>query len=282
MTRKELAARAGAKLRRIRLRLGFSIREVERRSQELAKKRQSPDFFLSRGWIADIENGKFIPGVFKMVSLSVLYRLSIEEVHGLFGIQAGVMAKERSLSRPPKTYLLPLSDVPVSESAVPLPTPGPALQLEKTNLLARLVDIWGDIPVPLLRHLDLRHYLYGYIGLRDRTMAPLIPPGSFVQIDAKQTRVKKAPARKSPSQSQFRRPIYFVDIREGYACGWCQIENGILTLVPHPDSPEKIRTFHHPDQAEIVGRVTGVAMRITGEDFVSLEESFEHRIPPKK
>jgi len=60
------------------------------------------------------------------------------------------------------------------------------------------VDIWGDIPVPLLRHLDLRRYLYGYIGLEDRTMAPLIPPGSFVQIDAKRTRVKKSLAGKSP------------------------------------------------------------------------------------
>ena len=105
-------------------------------------------------------------------------------------------------------------------------------------------------------------------------MAPLIPPGSFVQIDAKQTRVKKSLARKSPGQSQFRRPIYFVDIRDGYACGWCQIEEGQLTLVPHPDSPEKIRTFRHPAEAEIVGRVTGIAMRINGEDLVALDESF--------
>ena len=113
-------------------------------------------------------------------------------------------------------------------------------------------------------------------------MAPLIPPGSFVQIDAKQTRVKKVPARKSPGQSQFRRPIYFVDIRDGYACGWCQIEDGVLTLVPHPDSPVNVRTFRYPAEAEIVGRVTGIAMRITGEDLVTLERSFEGRTSPKK
>ena len=264
------------------MRLGFSIREVERRSHELATKRQSPDFFLSRGWIADIENGKFIPGVFKMVSLSVLYRLSIEEVHALFGIQAGVISRERSLSRPPKTYLLATTEVPALEGAASLASLDPGLQVEKTNLLTRLVDIWGDIPVPLLRHLDLRRYLYGYIGLEDRTMAPLIPPGSFVQIDAKQTRVKKGPARKSPGQSQFRRPIYFVDIRDGYACGWCQIEDGVLTLVPHPDSPVNVRTFRYPAEAEIVGRVTGIAMRITGEDLVTLERSFEGENSPKK
>jgi len=264
------------------MRLGFSIREVERRSHELAEQRQSRDFFLSRAWIADIENGKFIPGIFKMVALSVLYRLSIEEVHALFGIEAGVIAKERSLSRPPKTYLLPEGEAPASEIAAAALGPAPAVHLEKTNLLARLVDIWGDIPVPLLRHLDLRRYLYGYIGLEDRMMVPLIPPGSFVQIDAKQTRVEKSSAKKNAGQSQFRRPIYFVDIRDGYACGWCQIEDGQLTLVPHPDSPEKIQMFRYPDEAEIVGRVTGIAMRITGEDLMTLEESFEGRGPGKK
>lgn len=263
------------------MRLGFSIREVERRSNEFAQRRGSRDFYLSRGWLADIEDGKFIPGVFKMVSLSVLYGLSIEEIHALFGIEAGVIAKERSLSRPPKTYLLPAREgEPASENEAAAATPDPA-QLDKTNLLTRLVDIWGDIPVPVLRHLDLRRYLYGYIGLEDRTMAPLIPPGSFVQIDAKQTRVRKDPDE-GPGQSQFRRPIYFVDIRDGYACGWCQIENGLLTLVPHPDSPERIRTFRYPAEAEIVGRVTGIAMRIGEEHLVLVEESIRRRNPPKK
>ena len=69
-------------------------------------------------------------------------------------------------------------------------------------------------------------------------------------------------------------PSDLTDIRDGYACGWCQIEDGQLTLVPHPDSPEKIRTFRYPAEAEIVGRVTGIAMRINGEDVVSLEEPF--------
>jgi transcriptional regulator with XRE-family HTH domain len=282
MTRQELAARAGAKLRKIRVRLGYSIREVERRSHELAKKRRNRDFFLSRGWIADIENGKFIPGVFKMASLGVLYRLSLEEVHALFGIQAAVLGRERALSRPPKTYLLPAREAPVAEFADATVSTADPAQLEKTNLLSRLIDIWGDVPVPLLRHLDVRRYLYGYIGLEDRRMAPLIPPGSFVQIDAKQTRVKKGALRRSRGQSQFRRPIYFVDIRDAYACGWCQIEEGVLTLVPHPDSPEKVQTFRHPEEAEIVGRVTGVAMRIAGGRLVTVEGSFGRREPPKK
>ena len=33
----------------------------------------------------------------------------------------------------------------------------------------------------LLAALDLKKYRCGYIGLEDRTMGPLLPPGSIVQ-----------------------------------------------------------------------------------------------------
>jgi hypothetical protein len=35
-----------------------------------------------------------------------------------------------------------------------------------------------------------------------------------------------------------------------------------LLAVPHPNSKCEIRRFPYPQQAEIVGRVTGVAMRL--------------------
>src|SRR6202035_910656 len=70
-----------------------------------------------------------------------------------------------------------------------------------------------------------------------------VPPGTFVQIDPKQTHVRKVwGAKKGLTQSPYARPIYFLDIRSGYAFGWCQIENGVLTLIPHPDSGEPTRT----------------------------------------
>jgi hypothetical protein len=62
----------------------------------------------------------------------------------------------------------------------------PEFQLEKTNRLARVVEKWEEIPVGLLQHLDLRKSVYGYIGLEDYTLYPLIRPGSLVQIDASQ------------------------------------------------------------------------------------------------
>ena len=114
----------------------------------------------------------------------------------------------------------------------------------------------------LAKDRDIRELM----GARDQTMSPLLPPGTFVQIDAKQARIQKGPWKQTGSQFQFARPIYFLDIRTGYACAWCEIKDGVLELIPHPDSGVPTRTFRYPGEVDVVGRVTGVAMRITGEE----------------
>jgi transcriptional regulator with XRE-family HTH domain len=273
MNREELLIRGGGKLQKIRERLGLSIREVQRRSQQVVQDQQNRDFFLSRAWLTDVEKGRFVPGIFKIVTLGQLYGMSIAEIHALFGIEPGDITKDRAIFGAPKTHLLTSPDELSANIVTPSQGAGPAVQLDSTNILTRLVDIWGDVPVPLLRRLNLRRFLYGYIGTKDATMSPLLPPGTFVQIDAQQTRVKKTSAKKGMGQSQFARPIYFLDIRTGYACGWCEIKDGQLTLIPHPDSGEQTRTFRYPSEVEVVGRVTGVAMKITEENFISIEEA---------
>jgi transcriptional regulator with XRE-family HTH domain len=282
MTDPDVLLRAGAKLKRIRMRLGLSVREVERRSMKLVAERQNRDFVLSRAWITDVEKGRFAPGTFKIVSLSLIYQLTIAEIHAFFGIKPGDITKERSIFSPPKTHLLTPSDELLTNNVVTPEASDVAVQLEDTNLLTRLVDIWGDVPVPLLRRLDLRRSLYGYIGTKDRTMSPLLPPGTFVQIDAKQTHVRKLPFGKPMQQSPFARPIYFLDIRTGYACGWCEIKDGVLTLIPHPDSGEQTRTFRYPSEVEVIGRVTGIAMQIGEEGQTLMEETIRRGNLPKK
>ncbi len=216
------------------MRLGLSLREVERRSLEIVAAHENSEFNISRAWLTDIEMGRFVPGSFKVVSLSEIYGLTIAQIHKFYGIQHG--------------------------------------------------DIFGEWPVfrpPMMRRLALGKSLFGCIGAADWTMWPLLPPGTFVQIDPKQTRVKRGPIEKDVGQSQFARPIYFLDIRTGYACGWCEIKNGVLTLIPHPHSGQLTRTFRHPGEAEVVGRVTGVAMQITEENFTPIEERVR-RSEPKK
>jgi hypothetical protein len=57
-------------------------------------------------------------------------------------------------------------------------------------------------------------------------------------------------------------PSDLPELRRGYACGWCELWRDQLLIVPHPLSQTRTRQFACPGEAEIVGRVTGVAMRI--------------------
>jgi hypothetical protein len=111
-------------------------------------------------------------------------------------------------------------------------------------------------------------------------MSPLIRPGTFVQIDVKQTHIKNETVPRG--SGPFARPVYFLDIRTGYACGWCQLEDGILTLIPHPDSGVKARSFRHPSEVEVVGRVTEIFMCIEEERQAKIEEPMGRKNPPKK
>jgi hypothetical protein len=250
------------------------VRDVERISHELATERHNPFLALSRTWITDVETGRFVPGSFKMVSLADIYGMYLREIHKLYGVPPdGDITKQHPAYRPPTTQLLTTR----AQSPEAAPVEGEELpdsmRIEETNLLTGIVDIWGSVPVPLLRRFGFQQSLYGYIGTEDKSMAPLLPPGSFVQIDAKQTRIKKGPFKKSSSESHFARPIYFLDIRKGYKCGWCELKDGVMTLIPHPDSGEQTQTFRYPSEVSVVGRVTAVTMSIEEEKFVPLEGS---------
>jgi hypothetical protein len=57
----------------------------------------------------------------------------------------------------------------------------------------------------------------------------------------------------------------FAELRDGYVCSWCEIDRGRLIVIPHAHAHQEVRTFDYPAEAEIVGRVTAVAMRIVGD-----------------
>jgi transcriptional regulator with XRE-family HTH domain len=251
---------AGQQLKARRLRLGFTTREVERASHEIAEEKHNREYYLSHAWLTDIENGKFMPGIFKLYTLSAIYHCGFTELLSYFGLQIGDLSRDRASIEVPRTHLLDTAD-DMETPKVALPVEfKPEFQWERTNLLARVVERWDSIPVALLQHLDPRKSAYGYIGLEDDTLNPLIRPGSLVEIDPTERKV-------SPEKwkTEFDRPIYFVELRDGYVCSWCQVDRGHLMVIPHPHSRQIVRHFEYPSQAEIVGRVTGVAMRIVRE-----------------
>jgi hypothetical protein len=104
----------------------------------------------------------------------------------------------------------------------------------------------------------------------------LLRPGSFVQIDSQVNRVNATEWR-----TEFDRPIYFVELRDSYACSWAELKGSQLTLVPHPLSGSPIRQFVFPDEAEVLGQVTAVAMRLvtTPEVQPAVEQDGPRKLP---
>ena len=249
--------RAGQKLKQLRERLGLTLREVEAHSQRLAQQKQNQDFFISRGWLNNIENGTNTPSLFKLYALGAIYREHWSSIFSLFGCNLSDFGRDQAMFSPPKTQLA--ADSAETEETIVLPLRSREdLRLDRTHLLSRLGEIWGEIPIRLIQHLDLRNGVYGFVGMTDRTMYPIIRPGSIVEIDQDQRKI--VPTK---WQNEHERPIYFIELRGEYVCSWCEMREGYLSAVPHPNSKCEVRRFSYPRDAEIVGRVIGVTMRFT-------------------
>jgi transcriptional regulator with XRE-family HTH domain len=248
---------AGEQLKELRIRLGITTREVEEHSRRIGDAEGNEEFNISNAWLTQIENKQSTPSVYKLYSLGVIYRVKFTDLLLLYGVDLEKLSKYQLATPLGKTHLARL-EIYDKDRPVSFPVRfDPGFEPAKTNLLSRMVEIWGEVPISLIQHLDIRHSQYGYIGLKDYTLYPLLRPGSFVQIDQHVNTVQSFPWR-----TEYDRPIYFVELRDAYACSWCELHGNQLTLIPHPLSPCGIRQFTYSTEAEIIGRVTAVAMRI--------------------
>ena len=56
-------------------------------------------------------------------------------------------------------------------------------------------------------------------------MFPILPPGSFIQVDEARNKVVEGAWR-----SEYERPIYFVETRDGHTCSWCSMRREEIIL----------------------------------------------------
>jgi hypothetical protein len=248
---------AGRYLKTVRERLGMGFQDVQDASAIIAAEEKSDQFFLSVARLFQIENELTTPSAFKILTLSAVYGLDYYDLLRRYGIDPDRVHHLWSLVPHRTTHLVSMQ-VHGSEAKVRFPLRvEPEFPWETTQLINRVVRLWGELPVTLLAKLNHRKYLFGYVGLQDQTMSPLLRPGTIVMIDGKRRRVTS-----EGWQDEFARPIYFVELRDAYRCAWCQLESGKLTLIPHPLSPVRAKTFNYPDDAEILGQVVGIVMRL--------------------
>jgi transcriptional regulator with XRE-family HTH domain len=244
---------AGKRLRAARERLGLKIREVERMSRLLAEKKQNQEYYISHAWLSEIERGELTPGIYKIYTLSTIYQYRFDEVLDFFGIQIGDIGREQIRQPLPHTHLVGSRDMPVEIPSAAMP----GIPLERTDLVSRMFSGLGRIEAGLFPQRPAVASVYGYVGTKDFTLFPLIRPGSFVEIDSSQRRIEN-----TRWGSVFERPIYFVELRDDYACSWCEEKEGSLLLIPFPQSGCRVREVRYPAEAGVIGRVTAVLMRI--------------------
>lgn len=241
---------SGLRLRQVRERLGLTYRDVETASYELALRRGRPEYIVHISRLADIENHNVVPSLHKLYTLAVLYHLNPLELFAWFEVPLEQCFENGANFPVPQTHLA----APPSGLRVPLRF-DPGFDPRRTDFLSRMVERWGHFEGALTRG-NARH-CYGYIGLTDRRMMPLLRPGSLVLVDTELRRIEDY-----GWTSEHDRPMYFVDVRNGYRCGWFHQMPGKLVMQPHPLSRCAPESWLLPNEAEVVGKVIGVVMRL--------------------
>ena len=77
---------AGTRLRSTRTALGLTLRDVEARSGNIARKLKRRAYLVQVSRLSEYEHGKAVPSAFKMYSLATIYKCSISEVLSWFNI----------------------------------------------------------------------------------------------------------------------------------------------------------------------------------------------------
>jgi transcriptional regulator with XRE-family HTH domain len=245
----------GQRLRALREALGYRMRDVELASNQIAQRFENEEFAIPPSRLSDIETKGITPSIFRLYSFAAIYRREYRELLSFYGLDLDGISADIGFGHPQKSHL---SEAFSNVTQVRMPTRlDPGFSLQKTTDLRRAIEQWGTVPMAYLGLFADDRYTYGYVGSEDFTMYPILPPGSFVQVDEAKNKVVEGIWR-----SEFERPVYFVEMRDGYTCCWCSVKRDTIVLQPHPLSPVPVRVLKYPPEAEILGQVVGVAMRL--------------------
>ena len=228
----------GQVLKSLRNRRNITVREVEQASRRIANVKGDKRFCISNGWLAQLENGDSEPSIWKLFSLSVIYHADLLDLLHLYNIDVEDKEKYELVADPYLTQLIPHNRNGNGPSEIAI-APDPSA----TGLTVTRSPNGDD---------RARHIIDGYLGLADFTMYPMIRPGALLKIDTSQNKLVTSAWR-----NEYERPIYFIELRGGFACGWCELQGNQLLIIPHHSPFATVRRFQYPREAEIVGRVVG-------------------------
>lgn len=246
----------GQKLKHVREHLHLRYRDVQEASRRIANQNGNHQFVIGLSRLADIENKGTLPSMHRLYSLSAIYGLDFHLVLSWYGVDLQGLAADSARLGLAETHPIDFQFPDPAQAEVPI-TVNPDVDVRRTGYFSKQIERWGKLPLLLLNSLDLKRQRYGFIGTDDWSMYPLIPPGSFIQIDESRRRISE-----DGWVHEYERPIYFLEHRNGFRCGWCTDREGILIVQPHSESHLPPQIFKYPGEADILGQVVGVAMRL--------------------
>lgn len=234
----------GRTLKTLRNRRNITVREVEQASRRIADVKGDKRFCISNGWLAQLENGVSEPSICKLFSLSVIYRASFLDMLLLYKVDVDNKEKYEPVADPFLTQLISHNvDPDVAEITEPQDQSATAIDTKPSAAVEDSI-------------------VYAHLGLADFTMYPMIRPNALLKIDTSQNKLQVNGWR-----NEYERPIYFLELRQAYACGWCELQGDQLLVIPHHSSPASVRRFTYPREAEIVGRVISYSTSCVDVEF---------------
>ena len=248
---------AGRNLKTLRNKRNITVREVEQASHRIAGVKGDKRFCISNGWLAQLENSASEPSICKLFSLSVIYRANFLDLVRLYNVDVDEKEKYEHVADPYLTQVI--SDNSNADGcAVSAAFDGCA------DLATRLVPASDTKNTPGANHNP--NIIYGHLGLADFTMYPMIRPGAILKIDTTQNKLTSG-----VWHNEYERPIFFIELRGGYTCGWCELQGNQLLIIPHHSSQASVRRFTYPREAEIVGRVISYTTPCVDQEVNSIE-----------
>ncbi len=210
--------------------------QVEAVSSQIAERRGNKQFLVPPSRLSEIETLGVVPSIYRFYSLAVAYHKDIRKLMSWFGVELDQISADISLSAPANSHLCDaVSNISAMRTPVLVDN---SLDRQATAYFSEIGQNWGVVPITYLNHLVSGKYTYGFIGSEDLMMYPLIPPGTFLQIDESKSRIVKGPWK-----SEYERPIYLVETRAGNTCCWCTLNGGETDLQPHPLSPHPAKAL---------------------------------------
>src|SRR5580658_5308720 len=133
-----LALPPSEQLKEIRNRIGITTRDVAEFSHRIAQAEDNTEFHISNAWLTQIENSDSVPSIFKLYSLSAIYRIKFTELLSLFGVELDHLHEHQLASPLDNTHLTTL-EIDDEERTVSFPVRfDRGFDIDNTNLLSRM------------------------------------------------------------------------------------------------------------------------------------------------